>query len=550
MVDRRSVLDRAIETLAPKWGASRARARAMIQRSATASRMFEQVRMHYDASTLGRRSNGWRQVSSDANDVMLSSRSRLRDIARDMVRNNALAAKGVSVIAGNVVGRGIIPTVQGKRVPQAVKDRVEELIAEHLETTAIDAAGKLDVYGIQALVMRGVAEGGEMLLRRRPRRPSDGLPLPFQIQVMEPDYIDATINGPQQNGTIAVQGISFSPFGRIEGYWLFDQHPGSSTFFTGNRLVSRMVPAEDIAHVYRVDRAGQVRGMTWFAPVILKLKDLDDFKDAHLMRQKIAACFAAFVTREDSMQFDPGGEGTVTEDPNNPIPLESFEPGMIEHLSPGEDVQFGSPPQVTDFDPYVKAHARDIAAGLGISYESLTGDLSQVNFSSGRMGWLEFQRAIDGWRDYMLIPQACNAIARWFLEAAQIAGTGQQTGLTIKWTAPRREMISPAQEVPAIRMAIRAGLTSRSEEQRKLGFDPIELDNEIATDNQRADDLELVLDSDARKTSNAGLTQARPVGTQLPSTQINEDVPGQPAAAPAQPPANEPNEDEEDDDAA
>jgi capsid protein len=45
-----------------------------------------------------------------------------------------------------------------------------------------------------------------------------------------------------------------------------------------------------VRHIFKVKRAGQARGPSWFGPVILRMKDLDEFEDATLMKQKVAAC--------------------------------------------------------------------------------------------------------------------------------------------------------------------------------------------------------------------------------------------------------------------
>jgi capsid protein len=54
-----------------------------------------------------------------------------------------------------------------------------------------------------------------------------------------------------------------------------------------------------------------------------------------------------------------------------------LEPGSMIKLEPGENVEFTEPP-ATDaaFDPFVRTQLRRIAAGLGIPYELLSGDLS------------------------------------------------------------------------------------------------------------------------------------------------------------------------------
>lgn len=482
---QQTLLDRAIAWVSPQRALARRTAQVRLA-------ALSDARMYYEGATVSRRSQGWRVVSTDANTETRSQLGRLRDVARDMVRNNPYAARAKQVITHNVVGQGIFPSINLPRLDRARQD-LEQLLKEHFDTPACDADGLHDLYGLQALAMSTVVESGEALVRMRPRRAEDGLPLPFQLQVMEPDYLDASIDGPQPNGNIAVQGIEFTRFGKRVAYHLFRDHPGALSTFSLPQSVR--VPSEYVAHVYRVDRPGQARGVTWFAPVVLRMRDFADFSDARLVREKIAACFAAFIETEDDP--DPANlEGRSRGDEG--YSLESLEPGLIERLRTGEKISFGQPPQVAGYSEYSVAVMREIAAGLGISYEALTGDLSGVNFSSGRMGWLEFQRSIDAWRHHMMIPQLCTALERWFMDGAALA-IGRRYPAKLVWTPPRREMIDPTREVPAKIKAIRGGLSSRSYEQRSLGFDPDDLDREIAEDNARADSLGLTFDSDSRR---------------------------------------------------
>lgn len=483
-------LDRAISFAFPSIGAARMDARARIARA-------DRVRNLFEGASRSRRTDGWRAVSTDANAETFLANGRLRDVARDLVRNNAFAARAKAVIPANVVGAGIVLSVKAAR--QARQDRVKGLIRDHFETTAIDADGRLNIYGLQALVMATIAESGEALIRRRVRRAEDGLPLPLQIQVLEPDFLDTNVDGPLGNGNYAVQGIEFDLRGQRVAYYLFDQHPGDMRGFSGFR--GNRVSADFVTHVYRVDRPGQVRGVTWFAPVITRLHDLADLSDAQLMKQKIAACFAAFIKDNGA-----GQEYAGRPDGERGYPIEAFEPGMIERLGDGEDISFASPPQSQDFGPYSMLVLREIATGLNIPYEALTGDLTGVNFSSGRMGWLEFQRAIEGWRWNMLIPGMMGHIMRWADEAVRVV-TMSSEPYRVECTPPIREMIDPANDIKAAVAAIRAGLSSRPSEIRKLGYDPDELDAEIAADAKNVDARGLVFDSDPRKTSAAGLAQ-------------------------------------------
>jgi lambda family phage portal protein len=481
----------------------------MVAVAPKAARLRE-VRNLYEAAAAGRRTQHWRSSSLDANAEIEAAASKVRNVARDMVRNNAFAARAKAVITHNTVGAGIVPRVEG------VSQRAKKLILSHLETTDIDADGRTNLYGLQSLVMGAVVESGEVLIRRRLRTQADGYALPYQLQVLESDYLDTSRDGPVQNGNLIQNGIEFDAIGRRVAYWIYPNHPGSTHWPVNKGAASTRVDAANILHIYRVDRPGQMRGMSWFAPIVLRLRDFCDFTDAQLVRQKIAACFAAFIKTAE------GYEGDVESGQN--YPLESFEPGMIERLRPEEDVTFATPPTTQDFASYSMVTLREIAVGLGITYETLTSDLTSVNFSSGRMGFLEFQRNIDAWRWLMLMPQMMDGVAKWTNEALSLA-TGIRSQAKFTWTPPRREYIDPSSEITASINAIRGGLTTRSEEVRKLGMDPAEIDAENAADNARADELGLIYESDARVMTDSGQLQGQAVPKPAPA----------PAPAPAAP---------------
>lgn len=464
-------------------------------------RFAQEVSSYYDAAKRAKRSQTWRLGGEDANAAGRANLAPMRSITRDLVRNNPHARRGVDAIVANVVGAGILPQVKG--LARKKQKDVEKLLRRHMQTPAIDADGLNTLAGLQALVMRTVVVSGEVIVRRRWRRSTDGLPLPFQLQVIEPDFLDTMKDGPQSNGNVAVQGVEFDKLGRRVAYWLFSEHPGTLSSY--KMPESKRVPAEDVAHIFLADRPGQARGVTWFAPVILKMRDFADYGDAQLVRQKIAACFAAFVTGDPDAEQEIAGEDSATGKP-----IESFEPGMIEYLAPGQSVEFSNPPSVSDYESFQVATLHEIAAGLNIPYTVMTGDLSQVNFSSGRMGWLEFGRMIDQWRSLMLEPLLLWRVSRWLSDALLVGKGIKDPDLEIDWVAPRREMIDPEKEIRASQQAVRSGFSSRSYEQRRFGFDPEDLEEEIAADNERADQLELVFDSDPRKTAAQGSMHPQP----------------------------------------
>lgn len=424
--------------------------------------------------------------------------SYLRAQARDLVRNDPWARRGLQRLVTNTVGWGIRPKATGRGAK-----RVADLWKRWAETTDCDAAGRLTFYGLQRQVMRTVVESGEVLVRRRMRRPEDGFAVPMQLQVIEPDFIDSGKDGIQgiEGGPI-IQGVEHDAIGRRVAYWLFDQHPGA-----GGRLVSpvsKRVSASGILHVFNQERAGQVRGPSWFASIDVRLHDFNEFEDATLMKQKIAACMAAFVTDLDGSGVALGEAGT---DAASEQPTDTFEPGMILNLPAGKSVTVANPPVSTDHQSFSATALRGVAAGLGVTYEDLCGDYSQVNFSSARMARLAHWGDVHDWRWNMLIPQFCAPAWTWMLEALQLAGEAVEVS-PAEWTPPPAPMVDPDKEGTALMRMVRSGAMTLDEMVREQGYDPEQFWKEYAAGLKRLDDLKIILDSDPRKTTGAGQLQA------------------------------------------
>src|SRR3954470_20196876 len=166
-------IDRALSLVAPGLQLKRVRARIAP----------DLVKRHYgyEAASVGRRTQNWNRSAGDANSVNgFASLARLREVARDLVRNNPYAESALATIADHTVGWGIVakPLVPNARLSAAWK--------AWSETTACDADGRHNLAGLQNLAIRTIAESGEVLIRRRNRLLSDGLPLPLQLQVLEP----------------------------------------------------------------------------------------------------------------------------------------------------------------------------------------------------------------------------------------------------------------------------------------------------------------------------------------------------------------------------
>lgn len=493
------------------------------------------IARHYDAASSGRRMAGRPRYGTDVNAAAAPALKKLRDLARDAVRNDGWAARAVDIIADDTVGYGITA-----RARKPVGRAAMELWQRWAGSVDCDADGMCNMAGLQALVMRTVVESGEALVRRRYRRAADGLSLPMQLQVLEPDFLDTGKNEAmgQQGGRI-INGVEFDAIGRRVAYWLFPEHPGSS-FITG--LASRRVGAEDVLHVFKVSRPGQVRGASWLATALKKLNDFVDYEEATLVRQWVSACFAAFVENPDGHY----GTGLGEDAPAVGDGVEKIQPGQVRYLQPGEKVSFGSPPAVVDIE-FARRTLHAIANALNVTYEDLTGDYSQTNYSSARMSRLAYCKRLDSWRWRMLIPMFCDPVWAWAMDLAiglgyvEAGPDGTRPGA--EWIPPPREMIEPDKEGLALTRAVRSGLKTPSDMIRELGEDPDEHWQRYAEDFKRIDELGIVLDCDARQRTQAGQAQGALAQKAEGDDADPEDATGEPAESDA---ADEPEDDEDD----
>ena len=398
-----------------------------------------------------------------------------------------------------MVGEGIIPRAA---TGSAALDK--KIDAAFLRWCAeCDAAGTLDFYGLQAQVAGAEYESGEVFVRFRNRRAADGLSIPLQLQVLEADFCDITRQawGTTSAGSYTLQGIEFDQIGSRIGYWLFSQHPGEMIVLPKQALVSNLVPASEVLHVFWPDRPGQVRGVTNFAAVMMTLNDLGEYEQAEIVRKKIEACLAAFVTQNEGAAGPTLGTTKIDGKGNR---IESFDPGMVGYLQPGEDVKFNQPAAAGGYEGYKRARLRDVAAGLDVMYEQISGDLSQVNYSSYRAGAMEFRQAVRAYRKRVLIPQYCTPIWRRFIDTAFVAGLIPKQNYGVRWSSPGFESVDPKKEAEADTLQIRAGTKTLPQVIAESGADPVQHMQEISKSNALIDQLNLVLDSDPRKSAKAG----------------------------------------------
>jgi lambda family phage portal protein len=268
--------------------------------------------------------------------------------------------------------------------------------------------------------------------------------------------------------------------------------------------------------MFKVQRPGQVRGVTWFAPVLKTSRDLDDFIDALNVKARVEACFSGFITNDDqtSPLIDPNTTGIdQTQDESLPnVPLTSLEPGLLKELRSGQSITFAQPTTNTQMEPMMLYNMMMICAGVGCTYDQGSGDLRQANYSSLRAGKLDFWKLVSEWQDHTVIPMLCKPVWDRFISRAILSGAlkPMKGGYPCNWITPAREAVDPKKDLDAEKNEVRSGRMTPQEFIASKGGDwRVQLDD-FAEFFKEADKKKILFDIDVRQVDQHGRQPTRP----------------------------------------
>lgn len=462
-----NIVDKTVSFFSPKLGLERAKLRVQ-------EKAFKNAKRSFDGASKARRGDGWTSGGSkNQNTDILRSVTDLRERSIDGYKNNSNVFKAIRTIQNNVIGTGIMPTpipMPGDpKISSAELKKIKAAWEWFVKNSDFDEV--FNFFGLQALSMRNIAMQGEIFVLKQ--RNAKGL-VPFQIQVLGPHMVDHQSNSyaiTNRPGNYIVQGVEFDSRGKKVGYWVFEYNPNNEYVL---KIAPKFVSVDDMLQVFYKEFPEQVRGYPFGTATMLNMRDLGDYEDAQLMLQKVSACHVAFTTKP-APESDLGGE----EDSD----VDHLEPGMIEHLAPGEEVTFNTPPTPQGYSDYVTKNQQKNAAGYGITFEQLTGDMSNANFTQGRMGWIEAHKQLEDWQYNMFIPQFCDKIWNWFVEGIMVKGIIKRK-VDADWTPQGREMLDPTKEMNALVLELKSGLVSWTEACKRRGYNPDVLMEQMKQDKE------------------------------------------------------------------
>lgn len=460
-------------------------------------------RRMFEGALTSRLTNDWVTSGSSVDSEIWSSLRTLRNRARQLARDNDYAAQALRTIQSNVVGKGIpfqaqVKKQRGNKLDQAVNDQIEQVWSKWCRAQYCHTAGRLSFSDIERLLIRSVAESGEVLVRIV-KQPFGGSPVPMALEVLEADWLDDRMTGRAgENGNEIRMGVEVDRWNRPVAYWFLPKHPGD--YLVSGTQQAQLgnpvrVPADEVIHLYVSTRPGQSRGIPWMASCIKRMHHLAGYEEAEVVRARASSALMGFITSpEGELQGDDVMDGER---------VSNFEPGVFKYLQPGESV---SVPQLNapdgQFEPFMRAMLRGMSAGLGISYSSLSQDMSQTNYSSSRLALLEER---DNWRvlQQWMIDSFHQRIFEAWLDLAVLSGalqlplyeTDPDRYRKVRWMPRGWSWVDPQKEITALREAEMAGYVTKAEIIAESGGDIEEVFTQRRRELDLAADLQLTFDT-------------------------------------------------------
>ena len=334
-----------------------------------------------------------------------------------------------------------------------VNKRIEEAweLQSRAENYTVEGEDSgMDETATDKLILRSVARDGFCFII-----PHEGFDnaTRFAIQILPGDILDHTICTTWRGNRIS-NGVEIDSYGRVIGYHVYTERGGNNSI-DGKHM---RIDAANAIFPYVRTYPGQYVGLPWARNVMPTLHGLDKFEEYVLITAREGACKGVFYEQSEE---NPIGD-LVEEDFDQEV-----YPGVNTLLPPGVKVNSHDPSQPQDtYGDYRKGVLMRAASGLGMSYQSLSGDLSGGNFASQRVGLLDEREIWKGRQTWFCNSVKCRIYKRW-LRAARVMLTGLPESITLDamnkpvFRGRRWSWVDPQKDLQAATIGVEQGFISR-----------------------------------------------------------------------------------------
>lgn len=419
------------------------------------------------------------------NAVSTSDLDSLRWQSWKLFRDNPHARKVVRQLTVKVIGTGMHPQPRvmtpGGAADEAARKAIASLWSRAqacLDVRGRAGAGGLDIAQMQAAALKQVILSGEVLARKvylnESSRVARRAPVGLAIQLIHGkrllDQTDATY----------VRGVQFNGFGERLSYLVNSVHPEDSL---GE---PKQVPARSLIHLYQSEDVDAIRGVPWFAPAIIPMRDVADYTEAEIRSALVAACLSFAYTPgvgQTGLDLPSADGGDLVDGAGNPVT--DVQPGMILKLTRGGKVDMLNPARPNAAaEAFVASLVRTEASAFpGIKGSTLTQDYRNSSFSSERAAdndlWPEIELVQQWFANHLMQPIYEAFVTQAVAEGRFAPGVIDPTEfaadpdrfLACEWRGPIARSIKPSEDALAARERVRAGISSPQIEAARVGQD-------------------------------------------------------------------------------
>lgn len=420
----------------------------------------------YHSAQVDRLTLGWRAPNNSADSELYTALRQLRGRSRDLIRNAGYAKRAKEIVVDNVIGGGVgmqgnVRTGDGK-LTKSVNDGIETAFCEWSLADSCHTGGALHFSDFERACMGQVFEAGEVFIRLH-FRPFGNSKVPLALELVEAERLADDYSQPVgASGSNEVRmGVEVDTFGRAVAYWVRDRHPSEIRYALGAPDRLHRIPADQMMHLRIVNRWPQTRGEPWLHTAARRLNDMDGYSEAEIVAARGAAAYMAFIKTPDNTaipaDFQMGDQAVV-----------DMSPGVVEQLPPGWDIVLNNPNRPNpNMDPFMRLMLREVAAGAGTSYESLSRDYSQSNYSSSRLALLDDRdrwRALQQWWIRAFRHPLHRVFLRQAVLATAVPGLSVEAYINrpahyeqVKFKPRGWSWVDPTKEVAAFKEAVRGG---------------------------------------------------------------------------------------------
>lgn len=402
----------------------------------------------------------FRGATSGSADLQIKKDFRsMRNRSRELARDNDYFRRFVNLYIKNVIGAsGINPQSKLKTRNGDLKDEINSLIEKKWRIFSrkenFSPSGTLSYWQTLRMVTRLLTGEGECFVEIIF---SEDLKNPIKFAVIDSDLVADDYDQSLANGNIVKMGVEKDPIGRIIAYWVYTSNPYEYILTKGSRKLRRIL-AEDIIHIFDMERPDQTRGFTISCSAMRRLDMINGYEESEMVAARIASAQMGVIEHA----AEGGWDGRDTEED----PEIALEPGSFPILPKGYKMNMFKPEHPhSSISAFIKTLLRGVASGLGLSYPSLASDLEGVNYSSIRQGVLDDR---DNYRDMqrLVIEQFCEPVFMLWIRT-QIAFGGIPANIfsdefldsmNLEWSTRGWQWVDPLKEIKAHKEALSANI--------------------------------------------------------------------------------------------